>query len=88
MFNNLYLIKRVICCNGHCICMQHQSFSKKSEKTVSMHDFNLSPGRENKNIRKMSSMLNILSKCKKPKAKYFDAVLKSSKTCYSVNIMN
>lgn len=48
MFNNLYLIKRVICCNGHCICMQHQPFPKKCEKTVSMHDFNLSPGRENK----------------------------------------
>jgi len=45
--------------------MQHQPLPKKSEKTVSMHDFNLSPGRENKNIRKIPSMLNILNKCKK-----------------------
>lgn len=81
-FNNLYLIKCVICCNRHCICVQHQSFSKKCEKTMSMHDFNLSPVRENKNIR---HMISILSKCKiQPKS--FDAVLKSSQAFYFIYI--
>lgn len=68
MFNNLYLIKSVIGCNCHCICMQHQPFSEKREKTVSMHYFHLSPGGKNINIRKLPSILNLLSKCKKKKA--------------------
>ena len=39
---NFYLIKCVVCGHSHSVCVQHQPFSKKSEKAVGMHDFNFS----------------------------------------------
>lgn len=47
----LYLIKCVVCSDSHSVCMQHQPFSKKSEETMGMHNFNLSPGMEINTIR-------------------------------------